>query len=97
MQQVTAINKSQATLECTVRPGSSERWQVTPGTFKLRPGQAVALRVQLKLLRFAATKKAEEAGQRDVFHVKVKPLPCVQCPVCSQNLQQSPPSPSANE
>ena len=42
-----------------------------PAAFRLKPEGCIQLQVQLKLLRFGHTKRAEEAGQRDVFHIKV--------------------------
>lgn len=70
-QNVTLTNTSKSTVEATVRAGSAERYQVQPSAFRLKPGESVQLQVQLKLLRFAHTKRAEEAGQKDVFHIKV--------------------------
>lgn len=65
-------NTLKATVEGEVRPGSSDRYSVSPGSFRLKPGEAVELTVTLKLgTNFALHQKAVEAGQRDPFYIKV--------------------------
>ena len=69
-QDVVVTNTSKAAVECSVRAGAAERFTVHPGHLRLKAGESTTLRVHLKLVRFAATRKAEEVGQRDVFHIK---------------------------
>jgi hypothetical protein len=65
-------NTLKASVEGEVRPGSIDRYTVSPSSFRLKPGEAVELSVTLKLgSNFAQRQKAVEAGQRDPFYIKV--------------------------
>ncbi|KAK9818004.1 hypothetical protein WJX72_005629 [[Myrmecia] bisecta] len=69
-QTVTFTNNLKATVEATIRAGSSDRYSVSPTSICLKPGQSATVDVRLRVLRFAQKKKAVEQGQRDIFHVK---------------------------
>lgn len=68
-------NTARAPLEGEVRAGSSDRYSVSPSTFRLRPGEALDVAVTLKLLRFGQRQKAAESGHRDWFTVKLSNFP----------------------
>lgn len=70
-QVVTIHNNLNATIEASLRPGSPERWTLTPVSILLPPKQSVDVQLRLRVLRFAQRRKAQEHGQRDVFHIKV--------------------------
>ena len=67
---VTIHNNLNATIEASLRPGSPERWTLTPVSILLPPKQSVDVQLRLRVLRFAQRRKAQEHGQRDVFHIK---------------------------
>ena len=71
-QVVTIHNKLNATIEASLRPGSPERWTLTPVSILLPPKQSVDVQLRLRVLRFAQRRKAQEHGQRDVFHIKAR-------------------------
>ena len=73
-QTVTITNPSKATVEATLRAGSSDRYTVSPGKIVLKPLQSIDVDVRLRVLKFAQKQKAVHQGQRDIFHIKVKPL-----------------------
>ena len=70
---LTITNNLRASVEASIRCGSNERYSVSPEKFLLKPGHSCAIEVRLKVLRFAQKKKAAEQGQRDIFHIKVRP------------------------
>lgn len=71
-QTIRITNTLKATVEGDVRPGSSDRYSVTPSSFRLKPGDALELTVTLKLgSNFAQRQRAVETGQRDPFYIKV--------------------------
>ena len=70
-QTVTISNPSRATVEATLRAGSSDRWTINPTKLVLKPQQSVDIDVRLRVLRFAQKQKAVQQGQRDIFHIKV--------------------------
>lgn len=69
-QVVTIRNNLNATVEASLRPGSPERWTLAPVSILLPPKQSVDVQLRLRVLRFAQRRKAQEHGQRDVFHIK---------------------------
>ena len=74
-QTLTLTNNLRATVEATIRAGSPERYTLSPASLALRPGQSVAVEVVLRVLKYAARRKAAQAGQRDIFHVRVTAPP----------------------
>ena len=72
-QTVTISNNLGATVDASIRCGSSDRYTVVPTSFSLKPGHSCNLEVCLRVLKYAQKKKAAEQGQRDVFHIKVCP------------------------
>jgi hypothetical protein len=72
---VRLTNAARAPLEGEIRAGSSDRYAITPPTFRLRPGESLEVVVNLKLLRFGQRQKAAEQGQRDWFTVKLTNFP----------------------
>lgn len=73
-QTLVITNTSAAAVEAEIRPGSSDRYSVTPSSLRLRPGEAQQVVVTLRVLRYAKLAKAVEQGQRDPFHIKVRSL-----------------------
>ena len=71
LQTVTVTNNLGATVDASIRCGSSDRYTVSPTAFSLKPGHSCSVEVSLRVLRFAQKKKAVEQGQKDVFHIKV--------------------------
>jgi hypothetical protein len=71
LQTVTVTNNLGATVDASIRCGSSDRYTVSPTAFSLKPGHSCTVEVSLRLLRFAQKRKAVEQGQRDVLHIKV--------------------------
>ncbi len=72
VQTVTITNKLGATVEATIRPGSTDRYAVSPSTICLKPGKSVDVDVRLRVLKYVQKKKAVEQGVRDIFHIKVR-------------------------
>jgi len=72
-QTLRISNRLGARVEASVRPGAAERYTVTPERVVLKAGETAEVKVTLKVLRFGASKKAQERGQRDFFHIKVSP------------------------
>ncbi len=70
-QTVTITNPSKATVEATLRAGSSDRYTISPTQLVLRPHQSIDIDVRLRILRYAQKQKAVQQGQRDIFHIKV--------------------------
>lgn len=68
---MTITNTLGASVEATIRPGSPERYVVSPSNIWLKPGESVDIEICLKLLKYAHVKKAVSQGQRDIFHIKV--------------------------
>ena len=62
--------------ELTIKPGSSERYTVTPSSLRIRAGETAAVEVKLRVLKFAQRQKAVEQGHRDVLHFKVRRRLC---------------------
>eukprot|EP00873_Tetraselmis_striata_P027154 jgi/Tetstr1/447418/TSEL_034852.t2 len=69
-QTVTVTNNLAATTEFSIRPGSAERYSVSPASLRLQPGESGRVAITLRVLRFARTRKSDEHGQRDIFHIK---------------------------
>lgn len=69
---VTLRNNLSATVDVSVRPGSSDRYSVHPERLVIKPGDVGTVDIKLKILRFASMKKATLQGQRDIFHIKAK-------------------------
>jgi hypothetical protein len=74
-QTLVVTNHLRATVEASIRAGSPERYALAPAALTLRPGQSAAVDVVLRVLKFAARKKAAQVGQRDIFHIKARPCP----------------------
>ena len=72
---MTLTNNLRATVEATIRAGSPDRYTLSPASLALRPGQSTAVEVVLRVLKYAARRKAAQAGQRDIFHIRVTALP----------------------
>ncbi len=72
-QQLRITNTLRGPLELTIKPGSVERYTVTPSSLRLRGEESALVEVRLRVLRFAQKQKAIEQGHRDVFHIKVCP------------------------
>ena len=70
-QTITISNPSRATVEATLRAGSSDRWTISPTKLFLKPQQSTDIDVRLRVLTFAQKQKAIQQGQRDIFHIKV--------------------------
>ena len=70
-QTVTIANPTRATVEATLRAGSSDRYTVTPTKIVIKPQHSIDVDVRLRVLRFAQKHKAVQQGQRDIFHIKV--------------------------
>lgn len=71
-QTVKLTNHLRATVEANIRAGSPERYTLLPASLTLRPGQSATVDVVLRVLKFAARKKATQSGQRDIFHIRVR-------------------------
>lgn len=71
-KRITLTNNLTASVEVSIRAGSTERYTVRPSTLRLGPGQAGAVEVQLRVLKFAQRQKATTQGHRDIFHIKVR-------------------------
>ncbi|KAL0020086.1 hypothetical protein WJX79_009298 [Trebouxia sp. C0005] len=69
-QTVTVTNPSKATVEATLRAGSSDRYTISPTKLVLKPHQSIDVDVRLRILRYAQKQKAVQQGQRDIFHIK---------------------------
>ena len=72
-QTVTISNNLGATVDASIRCGSSDRYTVVPTSFSLKPGHSCNVEVCLRVLKYAQKRKAAEQGQRDIFHIKVFP------------------------
>lgn len=71
-QSIKITNVLKAPVEGDIRPGSTDRYSVTPSSFRLRPGESTEVTVTLKLdSKFAQRQKAVDSGQRDSFYIKV--------------------------
>ena len=68
---VKFTNTLEASVEATLRPGSPERYSLLPEKIALKPGECACIDVRLRIIKFAAKRKAVEQGQRDIFHIKV--------------------------
>lgn len=76
-QNVSITNTLKGPVEITIKPGSSDRYTVTPSSLRIKPGETVSIDIRLKVLRFAQKQKAIEQGQRDIFHIKVESADCM--------------------
>lgn len=70
-QTLTVNNPSRASVEATLRAGSSDRYTLSPSTLVLKPQQSIDVDVRLRVLKYAQKQKAVQLGQRDIFHIKV--------------------------
>jgi hypothetical protein len=69
---VRLTNTTKASVEGEVKASSSDRYSITPSSFRLKPGEAAELTVSLRLdPKFAQRRKAIETGQRDAVFIKV--------------------------
>ncbi len=70
-QTLRITNNLSAPVEGEVKPSSSNRWSVSPASFRVKAGEAVDVAVTLKLLKWAQKQKGVEQGQKDAFHIRV--------------------------
>jgi hypothetical protein len=71
-QAIRVTNATKAPVEGELRAASSDRYSISPPSFRIKPGEAVAVSIALKVEpKFAARRKAIETGQRDAFFIKV--------------------------
>lgn len=69
---VRVTNATKASVEADVKASSSDRYSISPSSFRLRPGEAAELSISLRLdPKFAQRRKAIESGQRDAILIKV--------------------------
>ncbi len=68
---IKITNTLEAAVEATIRPGSPERYSLSPTAINLKPGECACVDVRLRILKYAAKRKAVEQGQKDIFHIKV--------------------------
>ncbi|GMH42030.1 hypothetical protein BSKO_09949 [Bryopsis sp. KO-2023] len=71
-QKAVFTNTLSANVEASIRPGSPERYTVSPTDIRLKPGESTTVEISLKILKYAHVKKAASQGQRDIFHIKSK-------------------------
>lgn len=71
-QTITVSNPSRATVEATLRAGSSDRYTLSLTKLVLRPQQSVDVDVRLRVLKYAQIQKGVQLGQRDIFHIKAR-------------------------
>ena len=76
-QVVTITNNLRASVEPSIRCGTTDRYVVTPANIYLKPVQSCGIEVKLQVQRFAQKRKAAEQGQKDYFHIKVCLVACV--------------------
>ncbi len=70
---VRITNTTRASVEGDVKASSSDRYSITPSSFRLKPGEALELTVSLRLdPKFAQRRKAIESGQKDAILIKVR-------------------------
>lgn len=69
-QLISITNRSNLSVEASIRPSSSDRYSVHPKQLKLKGGQTAEVEIRLKLTRFAQTEKAVHHGHRDAIHIK---------------------------
>jgi hypothetical protein len=73
---VRVTNSTRASVEGDVKASSSDRYSITPSSFRLRPGESAELTVSLRLdPKFAQRRKAIDSGQRDAILIKVSRIP----------------------
>jgi hypothetical protein len=70
-QSLRITNKLRASFDISIRPGSAERYSVSPASFRLKPEETQLVEVKLRVTKFAQKQKAVEQGHKDVFHIKV--------------------------
>jgi hypothetical protein len=69
---VRITNTTKASVEGDIKASSSDRYTISPSSFRLKPGEAADLTVSLRLEpKFAQRRKAIETGQRDAIFIKV--------------------------
>lgn len=73
-QFLSVTNTLKGTIEASIKPGSGDRYTVTPSTLRLKSGESMTIEVKLRVIKFASQQKATGQGQRDVFHIKVRTL-----------------------
>ena len=69
-QSITISNPSRATVEASLRAGSSARYTLSPTSLVLKPQQSMDVDVRLRVLKYAQRQKGVQLGQRDIFHIK---------------------------
>ncbi|GLI68386.1 hypothetical protein VaNZ11_012718, partial [Volvox africanus] len=69
-QTLRITNTLRGPVELTVKPGSTDRYTVSPTTLRLKAEETAVLEIRLRVVRFAQRQKAVEQGHRDVFHIK---------------------------
>lgn len=71
-QAVRITNTTKASVEAEVKASSSDRYSITPSSFRIKPGETTEVTVGLRLdPKFAQRRKAIETGQRDALFIKV--------------------------
>jgi hypothetical protein len=69
---VRITNTTKASAEGEIKASSSDRYIISPSSFRLKPGEAADLTISLRLEpKFAQRRKAIEIGQRDAIFIKV--------------------------
>jgi hypothetical protein len=72
-RSIRVTNRSKAPVEGYIKAASSDRYNISPGSFRLRPGEALDVAISLKVEpKFAARRRAVEVGQRDPVLIKVR-------------------------
>ena len=71
-QIITISNNLGARVDAEIRPGSRDKYTVNPSKFTLKQGQSLAVKIVLKLLKFAAKRNVLEQTHKDFFHIKVR-------------------------
>lgn len=69
---VRITNTTKASVEGDIKASSSDRYTISPSSFRLKPGEAAEVTISLRLEpKFAQRRKAIESGQRDAIFIKV--------------------------
>ncbi|MEW5301505.1 MAG: hypothetical protein WDW36_004363 [Sanguina aurantia] len=69
-QFLSVTNTLKSTIEASIKPGSADRYTVTPSVLRIRSGESVTIEVKLRVLKLASQQKAPLGAKRDVFHIK---------------------------
>lgn len=71
-QTLRICNRLKASFELVIKPGSPDRYTITPSTLRLKGQEEGLIEIKLKVTRFAQKQKAIQQGHKDVFHIKVR-------------------------